>query len=98
MPKQSTSSKTCKGPAEDYYIEVDNLFKIYDDVRAVDGITLQLNRGETYAKKGETLLCAGCHENRWSAPKTPASVPLALRRVPSAIVAGGTDLPTRWPS
>jgi ABC-2 type transport system ATP-binding protein len=52
MPKQSSSSKQCKGPAEDYYIEVENLFKIYGDVRAVDGISLCIRKGEVFAFLG----------------------------------------------
>jgi ABC-2 type transport system ATP-binding protein len=36
----------------EYYIEVDNLFKYYDKVHAVDGISLKIKKGEVFAFLG----------------------------------------------
>lgn len=35
-----------------YYIEVNNLYKYYDDVHAVDGVSLKIRRGEVFAFLG----------------------------------------------
>jgi ABC-2 type transport system ATP-binding protein len=35
-----------------YYIEVDDLYKYYDDVHAVDGISLRIKKGEVFAFLG----------------------------------------------
>jgi cytochrome c553 len=49
------------------------------------GLAVQSMRSATYARAGELLVCAGCHERRESAPSPPGQVPLALRRPPSAL-------------
>jgi ABC-2 type transport system ATP-binding protein len=39
-------------PRENYYIEVENLYKYYDKVHAVDGISLKIKKGEIFAFLG----------------------------------------------
>ncbi len=52
-----------------------------------DGLAVQTMRTVTYVQPGETIACAGCHEDRMSAPPV-GPAPLALRRPPSTIAAG----------
>jgi len=47
------------------------------------GMALNSMRSATHARHGEKLVCQGCHEHKSQASKTPAVVPLALRRPPS---------------
>jgi len=54
------------------------------------GLAVQSMRSATYVKKGERLVCQGCHERRHRAPAVPGAVPLALRRGPSRL-AGDVD-------
>jgi hypothetical protein len=50
------------------------------------GCAVQSMRSATYVQGGEKVTCAGCHERKgFSAARTPAGVPLALRREPSRI-------------
>ena len=50
------------------------------------GRAVQTMRSLTYVQAGETLSCAGCHENRETAPK--AAAPLALARGASPLRPG----------
>jgi hypothetical protein len=52
-----------------------------------DGFAVQTMRTITYLQPGERISCAGCHEDRMTAPP-PGPAPLALRRGPSAIEPG----------
>jgi hypothetical protein len=42
-------------------------------------------RSATYLQAGEQLVCMGCHEPKYRAPKILTDTPLALRRPPSKI-------------
>ena len=59
---------------------------VYFQALDANGLAVQSMESATYMQPGERLVCQGCHEHRWQAPKAPASVPLALRRAPSKIV------------
>lgn len=50
------------------------------------GLAVQSMRSATALQKGERLLCAGCHEPKHHARLVSASLPLAFRRSPSALV------------
>jgi hypothetical protein len=58
------------------------------------GMAVQSMRSAAYFKPGERLVCAGCHESVPRAPDAPSTVPLALRRPPSAI---RPDADGSWP-
>lgn len=47
------------------------------------GMAVTSMRSATSIRDGEKLVCAGCHENKSQAPKSPARVMLALQRSPS---------------
>ncbi|MCX7824306.1 MAG: hypothetical protein N2689_01975 [Verrucomicrobiae bacterium] len=47
------------------------------------GMALNSMRSATHVRHGEKLVCQGCHEHKSQASKTPAALPLALRRAPS---------------
>jgi len=53
--------------------------------QAIDerGMAINSMRSATHARNGEKLVCQGCHEHKSHASKTPAVVPIALRRAPS---------------
>ncbi len=53
-----------------------------------DGFAYRTMRSTTYLQPGEQTSCVGCHEHRMSAPAKTRSVPLAMRRPPSAIEPG----------
>ena len=48
------------------------------------GLAVTSMRSATSLRAGERLTCAGCHEHKSRAPQMPATMPLALRRPPSA--------------
>ncbi len=50
-----------------------------------NGLAVQSMRSGTHVHQGETLSCAGCHEPKSQAVRTPDVVPLALRRAPSQL-------------
>jgi len=47
------------------------------------GMAITSMRSATHARHGERLVCQGCHEHKSQAVRTPAALPLALRREPS---------------
>lgn len=47
------------------------------------GLAVQSMRSATYARKGERLLCQGCHEPKNRAPEAAGGTPAALKREPS---------------
>ncbi len=53
--------------------------------QAVDekGMAVQSMRSATYARKGERLVCQGCHEPKNRTPEQNKPTPLALKRAPS---------------
>jgi hypothetical protein len=55
-------------------------FQLVDD----RGMAVQSMRSGTAVRKGEQLVCNGCHEPKHKAAATVSSVRLALRRAPSA--------------
>ncbi len=62
------------------------------------GLAMRSMRSATYLHSGEKLSCVGCHEPRSSSPKAISTVPIALKREPSAIkteVASGA-VPFNW--
>jgi hypothetical protein len=54
-----------------------------------NGFAYQTMRSVVYVQSGEQISCAGCHENRLSAPRSARA--LALRREPSQITPGPRD-------
>ncbi len=52
-----------------------------------NGLAIQSMRSATYVQPGEQLLCQGCHEPRHRAPKSPKTIPIAMRREPSKLKA-----------
>jgi hypothetical protein len=62
-------------------VEIPVYFQVLDE----RGLAIQSMRSDTYVHPGEQLLCRGCHEPRNVAPGVPQGVPLAFRRLPSAI-------------
>ena len=58
---------------------------VYFQVLDEHGLAIQSMRSDTYVHPGEQLLCRGCHEPRNAAPVVPQRIPLAFRRLPSAI-------------
>ncbi len=56
-------------------------FQLIDD----DGLAVQSMRSGTYLHAGESLACAGCHENRQATPRPTPYTPTALRRAASKI-------------
>ena len=57
-------------------------------------MAVQSMKSAAYVAPGERLVCQGCHERRYRAPRPPARVPLALRRGPSRIA---PELPEAQP-
>jgi len=49
------------------------------------GMAVQSMRSGTYVHPGESLTCQGCHEPKHQSPRSPQTIPLALRREPSKI-------------
>ena len=49
------------------------------------GMAVQSMRSGTYVHPGESLTCQGCHEPKHQSPRSPHTIPLALRREPSKI-------------
>lgn len=49
------------------------------------GEAVQSMRSATYLHEGERLVCQGCHENRYRAPRAPQGVPIALRHAPATL-------------
>ena len=58
---------------------------IYFQALDARGMAVQSMRSATYVHPGEQLTCQGCHERKHTAPNTPRTVPLALRRGPSKL-------------
>lgn len=50
-----------------------------------NGLAIQSMRSATYVQPGEQILCQGCHEPRHRAPKSPKTIPIAMRREPSKL-------------
>ncbi len=54
-----------------------------------DGCAVQSMRSATAFMPGERMSCQGCHESKTVAPeRTPAAMPLAMKRAPSALALG----------
>jgi hypothetical protein len=53
-----------------------------------EGLALQTMRSLTYAGRGQTVACLGCHESRDTAPSQTGKYPLAALRSPSPLTAG----------
>jgi hypothetical protein len=66
-----------------FYVPADK--EIFFQALDERGLAVQSMRSATYVKKGERLVCQGCHERRHRAPAAPETVPLALRRQPSRL-------------
>jgi len=47
------------------------------------GMAIQSMRSATYARKGERLVCQGCHEPKNRTPEQNRATPIALKREPS---------------
>jgi hypothetical protein len=56
-------------------------FQALDD----KGLAVQSMRSATYVRKGERLVCQGCHEPKHRTPTQPKAPPIALQRAPSTI-------------
>ncbi|MEI6809448.1 MAG: hypothetical protein WCN95_12065 [bacterium] len=54
-------------------------FQALDD----KGMAVQSMRSATYARKGERLVCQGCHEPKSRAPEQGSGTPIAFKREPS---------------
>lgn len=74
VPVEADGSVYCDAPVNKAL-----LFQLLDE----EGMAVQTMRSLTYVHPGEQLSCAGCHEDRWAAVRSPAAVPLAARRAPS---------------
>jgi hypothetical protein len=59
-----------------------------------DGLALQSMKSAAYVMPGQRLVCQGCHEPRYDAPRPVGGVPMAFRRAPSTIQ---PDLPDTRP-
>jgi DNA-binding beta-propeller fold protein YncE len=59
---------------------------VYFQALDADGLVIQSMRSATYAVPGTgRLVCQGCHERRYRAPRPPAQMALALARPPSEL-------------
>ena len=77
------------------HFEVRAGIPIYFQALDERGLAVQSMRSVTYVHPGERLICQGCHEDKWTAPRLVGRpAPMALRRPPSPIQpdAGGS-----WP-
>jgi len=74
VPVESDGSANFIVPA---YREV--FFQALDE----KGMAIQSMRSATYARKGERLICQGCHEPKNRTPSQDRSAPIALKREPS---------------
>lgn len=76
VPVEADGSVYCEAPVNKAL-----LFQLLDE----KGMAVQTMRSLTYVHPGEQLSCAGCHEDKWEATRSPAGVPLAVRRPPSPL-------------
>jgi len=76
VPVEADGSVFCEAP-----VGKPIYFQLLDE----KGMAVQSMRSATYVHPGEQMTCAGCHEDKWEAPRTPTH-PLALRRGPSKLV------------
>jgi hypothetical protein len=76
VPVEADGSVFCEAP-----VGKPIYFQLLDE----QGMAVQSMRSATYVHPGEQMACAGCHEDKWKAPRTPTH-PLALRREPSKIM------------
>jgi hypothetical protein len=76
VPVEADGSVYCEAPVEKALY-----FQLLDE----KGMAVQSMRSATYVHPGETLVCAGCHEDRRKVVRA-AAVPMAFRRAPSPIV------------
>ena len=75
VPVEEDGSVHCEAPVGKALY-----FQLLDE----KGMAIQSMRSATYVHPGEHLSCIGCHEDKWQA-KTPAHVPLAMKRPPSKL-------------
>lgn len=76
VPVEADGSVFCEAPVGK---------PIYFQLLDAKGMAVQSMRSATYMHPGEQMTCAGCHEDKWEAPRTPRH-PLALRKGPSKLV------------
>jgi hypothetical protein len=60
---------------------------IYFQLLDEKGMAVHSMRSATYVHAGEHLSCLGCHEDKWKGSPPPSSLPMALKRPPSKLVA-----------
>jgi len=66
------------------YFELPTGVPVYFQALDANGLAVQSMRSATYVHASQTLMCAGCHDNRWRPPAV-GKVPSAMRRPPSRI-------------
>ena len=102
-PDVSVASESlCRGVLGDVPVEADGSahFKmpsgklVYFQALDQRGLAVQSMRSGTHVRTGQSVACAGCHDNPHQAPTPSGVVPLAARRPASRL---RTDVPGSYP-
>jgi hypothetical protein len=65
------------------YFTVPAMKEIFIQALDKDGLAIQSMRSATWVQPGERLVCQGCHEPKYRAPRSPAKMAMALKHAPS---------------
>ena len=77
VPVEADGSVHCEAP-----VGKTLYFQLLDE----QGMAVHSMRSATYVHPGESLVCQGCHEDKWRSVPQPRGLPAALQRPPSKIV------------
>jgi hypothetical protein len=77
VPVEADGSVHCEAP-----VGKTLYFQLLDE----QGMAVHSMRSATYIHPGESLVCQGCHEDKWRSVPQPRGLPAALQRPPSKIV------------
>lgn len=77
VPVEADGSVHCEAP-----VGKTLYFQLLDE----QGLAVHSMRSATYVHPGESLVCQGCHEDKWRSVPQPRGLPAALQRPPSKIV------------